>query len=172
MTEEFINIEGYEGYYQVSNFGRVKSLERRVPFRNGFRHIKEKILKQSKDCNGYSVVCLNKDGVGNVFMVHKLVAIHFLNHKPCGYEVVVDHIDNNPSNNRSSNLQLISQRDNCSKDKLGYTSRFIGVSRHHNKWRASIHLNGKMNHIGYFENEYDAHLAYQNKLVNLKKYKC
>ena len=171
VKEEFRNISGYEGYYQVSNIGRVRSLERRVPFRNGFRHLKERILKQTKDSNGYNVVGLNKYGACSVFMVHQLVAIAFLNHKPCGHKVVVDHIDNNPLNNRLDNLQLISQRENSSKDKIGYTSRFIGVSKHRGKWRASIHFKGKMNHIGYFDSEYDAHLAYKNKLVNLKKSK-
>jgi len=70
------------------------------------------------------------------FKVHKLVAIHFLNHNPCGYKVVVDHIDGNPLNNHVNNLRLVSSRENINLgyDKKNTTSKYRGV-----------HLNSKSN---------------------------
>ena len=169
MEEVWKDIKGYENLYKVSNLGRIKSLRRLVPLKNGFRRIKERILKQTANNKGYCVVSLNKSGDCNTFMIHSLVSIHFLNHKPNGRSgLVIDHIDNNPQNNKLSNLQIISHRENCSKDKYGYTSRYIGVSRYKDRWRAAIGYDGKMNHIGYFKSEYYAHLAYQNELSKLK----
>jgi len=115
--EIFKDIPGYEGIYQVSDLGRVKSL----------KFNKEKILKPGVNNHGYYTVVLCK-GKRKTINVHQLVAMAFLNHEPCGYNgLIVDHKDNNPLNNRLSNLQLISQRENTSKDKKG-SSKYTGVS--------------------------------------------
>ena len=164
------DIPGYEGYYQVSSLGRVKSLERVVGHtRHGEYTLKGKIRKLSLNTQGYLIVRLSNGGIVKTIKVHKLVAMAFLNHEPCGYKEVVDHIDNNTQNNRLDNLQLITNRENTSKDRSGYSSSYIGVSwyKPYKKWRASIHVDNKKKHLGYFTDEYDAHLAYQNEL---KKY--
>jgi len=87
--------------------------------------------------------------------------------------LVIDHIDNNKSNNRLDNLQLISNRENSSKTlkKIqGKTySKYVGVTwnKQINRWIAQIQVNKKHIHLGTFINEYDAHIVYQNKLKEI-----
>ena len=167
MREIWKAIPGYEGIYQVSSLCRVKSLERVAKnSRGGCRIVKERILKHGINSSGYYVVDLCLKGNRKTFRVANLVAMAFLNHKPDGFKVVVDHIDNNPLNDRPENLQLISQRDNATKDRKTRTSKYTGVCWHKNvkKWIAQIHLNGKTKYLGYFELETDASKAYQEKL--------
>jgi hypothetical protein len=117
MEEIFKDVKGYEGLYQVSNLGRVKSLPKTwVSGNGGFRSHYGKILKATKCSSGYYQVGLYKDGVSKKLRIHKLVAMAFFNHAPNGYKIVVDHIDNNKENNRVDNLQLITNRENSSKD--------------------------------------------------------
>ena len=158
MKEEWKEIEGYHDY-EVSNHGRVKSL----------KFNKERILKNNIISSGYYLVCLYDNNKVKSFLVHSLVAIHFLNHKPNGHKIVVDHIDNDKSNNNVSNLQLISNRENSSKDKKGGTSKYVGVSwiNGYNRWRSQIRINGKLKYLGYFDDEYEGHLAYQKALKKL-----
>ena len=87
----------------------------------------------------------------------------FLGHNPCGFDTVVDHIDNNPMNNKLNNLQLISHRENCSKDRKQGASKYTGVSwfARDSKWRASISFKGSSVHLGYFKDELDAHYQYE-----------
>ena len=166
------DIPGYEGLYQVSSLGRVRSLDRVVPHgRFGEFKLKGRVLKPSPDLNGYLKLNLYKDGMTKTIEVHKLIAIAFLNHEPCGNKIVVDHIDNNKTNNRLDNLQLITHRENLSKDKSGYTSQYVGVSwsKQKNKWMATIQVSGKNKHLGSFDSEYEAHLAYQKALNEISK---
>ena len=157
QQEEFRPVPGYEGYYEVSNFGNVKSLTN------------DKILKPCLDGRGYYKVTLSKDGKTKTIRIHILVDTAFLGHKPDGYKIVIDHIDNNKLNNNLTNLQLISQRDNSSKDKKNGTSQYSGVTWHKNtnKWRSQITVNGKKKHLGYFKLEEEAYEAYQKALKEL-----
>lgn len=91
---------GYEGYYQGSTWGRVKSLER-VDCRG--HRVPERILKPGKDRKGYLQVRLYKNGKAKTCKVHRLVAEAFIpnpDNLPC-----VNHRDENPSNNRVENLE-------------------------------------------------------------------
>lgn len=166
--EVYKNIKGYEGLYQVSNKGNIKSLLRRARNKNGHRVVKEKILLASLDGNGYKKVRLCREGVCLTRKVHQLVAVAFLHHSPCGFDTVVDHVDDNPLNNESNNLQLVSHRYNISKSKKG-SSKYTGVcwAKKQNKWGASIQVNGKSKHLGYFTNELEAGNAYKNELIKL-----
>ena len=79
--EIFKDIPGWEGSYQVSTYGRTKSLERRVIGKNNSRRtLREKILKAGLNSGGYLSVVLHKDDGGKSINVHMLVAITFLNH--------------------------------------------------------------------------------------------
>lgn len=166
------DIPEYEGHYQVSNLGRVKSLER-IAFSDSGRkrNLSERIIKQQKNIkNGYFFVGLYKNGIRLIKKTHQLVAISFLNHKPVGHKIVVDHIDNDKSNNTLSNLQLISNRQNSTKDRLNGTSKHIGV-HYCNKlqrWVSRILINKKSIYLGSFNNEYEASKAYKNKLKSIK----
>ena len=107
MFEEWKDIQGYEGAYQVSNHGRVKSLARTD--RNGHTR-KEKILKQIQTKNGYLRVHFSKDMVDEWVFVHRLAAMAFLE-KPDGCDIV-NHKDNNPRNNHVSNLEWTTYEGN------------------------------------------------------------
>jgi len=173
--ENWKDIKGYEGFYKVSNIGNVKSLERKVKCKGGgLRTVNEKILKQYLDGKGYFQVKLNKKGKYKSFNTHKLVAMSFLSHTPCGHKIVVDHIDNNPLNNNVENLQLITNRDNCSKDRKGGTSKYVGVfdnDKGVNRWVASISLGKKTINLGSFDTEERASIAYNFALTQLDKLK-
>ena len=159
QREEFRSISGYEGLYEVSNFGNVKSLTN------------DKILKPCLGSRGYYMVRVYKDNKGNTMSIHVLVAMAFLGHKPDGYKIVVDHIDNNKLNNHVSNLQLISNRENTSKDKKNGTSKYTGVTWYNasNKWLAQIAINSKKKNLGLFETEDEAHETYQKALKMLNE---
>lgn len=149
--------------YKISNFGRVKS----------FRCSKTKILKPGKNTRGYLLVVIVGEGVRKTKMIHKLVAEHFLNHTPCGHELVINHKDFDKENNSVENLEIVTQRENANLKHLkkGKTSKYTGVSKSkkYNKWHAQIKVNGSIVNLGFFENEYDAHLAYENKLKTIIK---
>lgn len=97
------DVVGYEGLYQVSNLGRIKSLPRHrvVGWANYIS--KEKIIKQSNHRQGYKIVLLHKDGECKTYKVHRLVAIAFIPNKK-GYRCV-NHKDENKSNNIVDNLE-------------------------------------------------------------------
>jgi hypothetical protein len=107
-----------------------------------------------------------------MFKAAVLVAMAFLNHKPCGHKLVVDHIDNNPLNDRLYNLQVITHRQNCSKDKKG-TSKYTGVTweKRINKWKAHIRINSKLKYLGYFTDELKAANAYKKALEEYERSK-
>lgn len=111
--ERWIDIKGYEGFYQISNYGRVRSLDRTVYFKNGKgkREYIGKILKQ-KYHNGYAMVNLNKNKKLEVLYVHRLVALHFIDN-PRKVNVV-NHIDGVKSNNHWTNLEWVTSSENNS----------------------------------------------------------
>ncbi len=169
--ETWKDIKGYEGYYQVSNQGRVKSLERKVWSSRGFHlNLREKLLTQSTDSGGYTNVSLSKNGNHKTFKVHKLVAIAFLNHTPSRYKIVVDHIDNNKLNNNLNNLQLTSARINVSKDRNGGTSEYTGVSwcSNRKRWVAKIMIKGRSKFLGSSVYEIEASQMYFRELERLE----
>lgn len=143
MSEFFIDIKSYEGHYKISNMGNILSLKNNT----------SKIIKPIIDAYGYYFVNLSKNGIVQVLKVHQLMAINFLNHKPGGYKIIVDHINNNSLDNRLENLQVITQRKNASKDKKG-TSKFTGVywDKSRNKWKASIWIDDRRVSLGRFDN--------------------
>lgn len=106
------DIKGYEGLYQVSNLGRVKSLERRVcNHKSGStRLIKEHTLTPTDNGYGYKVVYLLLNRNRKNHYVHRLVAEHFID-KPLGKDYV-NHIDYDKSNNVVTNLEWCTQSEN------------------------------------------------------------
>jgi len=142
--EEFRIIKDFENY-SISNLGRVRN------------NATDKILKPGKS-NGYYHVILYKDGTAYTKNIHKSVAEAFIANpynKTC-----VDHIDNNRLNNNVNNLRWVSFQENSMNRKLNSnnTSNYKGVNfdKQHNKWRARIYINGKGQHLGFFNNIEDA----------------
>ncbi len=115
MNEEWKDIIGYEGCYQVSNLGRVKSLDRVVitPRHPNGNKLKGRMIKFGKTPRGRLYVVLCKDGVPHNHLVNRLVGIHFLP-LPSDYEQLeVMHIDNNDKNNYADNLKWGTRQINC-----------------------------------------------------------
>ena len=119
MENEILrDIENYENLYQISNLGRVYSL------------ISGKFLKPQKDKDNYRQVVLCKNGKKKTYKIHRLVASAFIPnplHLP-----QVNHKDENKTNNRVSNLEWMSHKEN-----MNYGTRTERMMRHPN-WRASI----------------------------------
>lgn len=111
MEEVWKDIKGYENLYQVSNFGRVRSLGHYTLMKNGrTRYHKGKIIIPHHYSNGYLFVCLSKNGIHKQILLHRLVLITFVE-KKSGYEV--NHIDENKENNRLDNLEWVTHKYNC-----------------------------------------------------------
>lgn len=169
MNEIWKDITGYEGVYQVSNLGNVKSLSREKQIGKGSYTTTETILKFGRS-REYLNVSLYLNGKPKTFKVHQLVAMSFLNHFSDGTQnLVVDHINNNPLDNRLKNLQVITQRQNATKDKINKTSKYTGVCWHKatNKWRAKISKKYKSYWLGVFDTEEEAYEAYNKALKNI-----
>ena len=170
MIEVWKDIPNYEGMYQVSNLGNVKSLSRTILKNGKYPSItKEILLKPSKDGKGYYFVYLSISSIKKAYRVHQLVLMAFNSYIPNrNSNIVIDHINNIRIDNRLENLQVITQRQNLSKDKKG-TSKFTGVhwNINENKWMSGIKINGKRKHLGYFKCELKAHYVYQKALKSL-----
>lgn len=104
MEEIWRDVKGYEGLYQVSNLGRVKSLENN-------KTKKEKILKPKKMENGYLRVVLHKNREKKYFQVHRLVYETFVGEIPDGMQC--NHINEIKSDNRLENLNLMTPKENA-----------------------------------------------------------
>lgn len=122
-NEEWKNIEGYEGLYQVSNLGRIKSLARNT--RNGHCK-KDKILKIRIDKNGYCTIDLYKNSKRKQYKIHRLVANEFIYNKY--NKPQINHIDGNKKNNEVSNLEWCNNSENMKhayKNNLRLTKKVL-----------------------------------------------
>ncbi len=115
ICEEWVDIKGYEGLYQVSNLGNVKSLTRKcrcilVDGREWERTVNERLLRPSIDRDGYYVVGLSKNNIHKYVRIHRLVLESFC---PIHYkDLVVNHKDGNVKNNKLSNLEWVDVQGN------------------------------------------------------------
>lgn len=143
MAEEleiWKDIEGYIGYYQVSNFGRVRSLPRTITtyYKDGRGdvtvHRKGRIMKPNKNVEGYLRIQLSKDDIRERPAVHRLVALAFIpNPDPEKYDMV-NHIDGVTDNNKVSNLEWVDNRGNqIHAIKIG-TNKYVGT----NSWWSKL----------------------------------
>ena len=142
MTDEkeeiWRDIEGYEGLYQVSNKGRVKSLERTVTQKNGRKYsVKGRILKPATDKDGYLRVDFFNDSGRKVFKVHRLVCEAF--HKNPENKPCVNHIDENKTNNTVSNLEWCTVAENTN-----YGTRNARISKAQSKPVGQYTRDGKL----------------------------
>jgi len=159
MDEEiYKDVNGYEGLYQVSNLGRVKS------FYSG----KERILKPGKHTRGYLLIILRKNKKPKPYRISRLVASTFIGDLD---NKVVDHIDHDVTNNRVDNLRICSQAQNTYNriKRKNTSSKFKGVYwyKSRRRWRGIIGFNSKAMHIGYYNTELEGAKAYDKKALEL-----
>lgn len=178
--EEWRDIVGYEGLYQVSNLGRVKSVPHLVKNRSGCRMLPERILKQRNSSWGgnYLQVQLYNRQNRECKAVHRLVAeaFHINPENKCD----VNHIDGNKQNNCASNLEWATRSENIqhamntglhgrSRKGKGYPG--VVYIKKLDKYWVSMQINKKRTHIGYYptyEEALQARLDFE-KAHNIEK---
>lgn len=158
------DIIGYEGLYQVSSYGTVKSLTNRL----------KPIKNHSIGKGGYPHVALWKENKQVLFYVHRLVATYFIpNHenKKC-----VNHISSDKKDFSIENLEWVSPLENShhsTQKRVNRSSKYVGVFAHSGKWESACWINNKKQYIGRFETEeeaHDAHIEFLKKHNIVNKY--
>lgn len=133
MQEVWKDVAGYEGYYQVSNMGRVKGLDRYIRYSNGLeRKVAGIVLKPNTDKDGYKTVTLTVSRKPKTYKVHRLVAQAFVEN-PNNYPVI-NHIDEDKSNNSAGNLEW------CT---IGYNNEYGSRINQNKKPVMQLSLEGK-----------------------------
>lgn len=137
LNEEFRPLKDYEGLYEVSNYGRVKSLK----IDNGInKHEQTKILKQSINMNGYYILNLTNKSK----RVHRIVALSFLEN-PYNYRCV-NHKDGNKLNNRIDNLEF------CTSSYNNYEAYRLGLRKGGLKDKFGKNYPKKLHIVGMYKN--------------------
>jgi hypothetical protein len=158
IIENWKDVVGYEGLYQVSDLGRVKSL----------KYGKERILTLLSETYGHCHVLLYHRRIPKKLRVHRLVYSAFVGEIG---DLFIDHINGMPSDNRLVNLRKCTPRENSTFDnvKRKRSSMYVGVSwdKQRGKWYAKLNIKEKQVPLGRFVNEIDAHNAYQNAIKQL-----
>lgn len=166
--EVWKDVPDYEGLYQVSDLGRVKSL---AMLKNSSQNKEKtfltnsKILKQSFKDKKYLRIRLGRRLNAKNFCTHKLVALAFLNYVSNSKKICIDHINNISTDNRLINLQIISTRENSTKDRKNKTG-FNCVSYNKNKYHLSIYYLVRKVFLGSFLNVNSANKRY-NEVITL-----
>jgi hypothetical protein len=149
MNELWLPVVGYEGLYEISNLGRVKSLPR-----NGTANF-ERILKASKNSDvGYLKLSFSKNNIIKTKYIHVVVAEAFLNHV-AKKGIVVDHIDNNRTNNKLDNLRVITHTENILRGKNSNTNN-SNIYNVNGKFRVLFNRNKNKYDLGYCKTLYEA----------------
>ena len=155
--EIFRDIKNYEGCYQVSNLGRVKSLKRKWV-------INERILRPDITLKGYLIVNLCKKGKCKTYRVNRLVALTFIKN-PNNYPEV-DHKNRIKCNNEIDNLRWVngSMNQRNSDRCENATSKYNGVywKKKDRKWNTVCRVKDKIIHIGSFADEIEASKAFDD----------
>ena len=166
QTEIWKDIPVYEGLYQVSSFGRVKSLSRTVYIGAHSKRIKPENIKiPTMSKKGYYCICLCDNGRQCSRLLHRLVAEAFILMEN-DYQNQVNHINGDKSDNTINNLEWVTRRENTCHCYLSKKPNInnIGISKRPTKrceaiWYVSITLNKKRFHLGTFKSESEAILA-------------
>lgn len=184
MSIVWKDIKGYEGYYQISNLGQVKSLLRIVPHSlKGKKTIPEIILKQLIDNVGYYSSRLTKNGKGTTVRTHRLIAVSFIpntDNKPC-----VNHKNGIKTDNSIENLEWCTHSENQlhSYRELGRIAGMTGIKgKDHHRSKPVVKLDLNNNVLATYECANEAaevnkmgrssiNMACIHKYISKRKYK-
>jgi hypothetical protein len=175
MQEIWKDIKGYEGCYQVSNYGRVKSLPRKINARWGEGHnIKGRIMSQRLTHNGYLVCSLRNGNIQKTYKVHRLVGEVFVENGK-NYPQI-NHKDGNKLNNKPTNLEWVTPKQNT---KHAFDTNLRnppkGKSHHNARLTEKDVLEIRKNQNGLTHRElsvlYNISSKYISELVTFKKWK-
>lgn len=159
--EQWKDIKGFEGVYQVSDLGNVKSLKRYVSNGHALIEVKEKLLTKKLTKKGYLSVTFRHYDHFSTPLIHRLVAIAFVPNPENKPEV--NHKNGIKIDNRKQNVEWSTSMENCChREKVNVkTSSFTGVywDKKDRKWKASIRFSGKQKHLGSFDDELSAYNA-------------
>lgn len=156
-NEVWKNIPGYDGLYQASDLGRVKS-------RGNDKNRKEKILRSGKDIGGYLHVALWKDGKAKRFSVHRLVWEAFNGPIQEGYDC--NHINENKQDNSLENLNLMTRKEN---NNWGTRNRRISekmTNGKRSKWVIKLSLNNEILHFYQSTAQVERELGYDQGFIS------
>ena len=133
QEEVWVPVPGYEQFYEVSNFGRIKSLPREIRCKNGTCYIKPGRIRKPvlNKGNGYNMLFLTDGIVKKCMYVHRIVAVAFCEN-PENFDFV-NHKNENKTDNRSENLEW------CTKE---YNNNYNGKSQRCNKKVSQLSLDG------------------------------
>lgn len=168
LIEQFKPIRNYEGLYEISNWGNIRTLLYSKKLGDP-----PHLLRTASNSHGYVCGILTKDKIPTSFKIHHLVWDHFGDKPRNGHKLQIDHIDGNKTNNFIGNLRLLSNRDNITawhrKNRLNKIPTGVQFIKDINKYQSRICINYKFISLGYYDNINDASLAYQNKLKSINK---
>jgi len=155
MEEIWKDIIGYEGLYQVSSLGRVKSLvNKNKPFK-----------KNTVSKVGYYHVAIWKNNKQLLLYIHRLIGIYFIDNPD--NKKYINHINGNKLDNRIENLEWVTNQENShhsTSNRANRSSKYVGVFAHSGKWESACWFNNKKQYIGRFKTEEEAREAYINFL--------
>jgi hypothetical protein len=152
MPEEWRTVPGYEGLYEVSSVGQVKSVTKN-------RFLSWYLYK------GYPRVCLRKNNKGYVVCVHRIMALAFLGDPGNNF---VNHINGVRNDNRIENLEYVTNRENATHGQ-GAKNKYTGVrlEKKRSLWRSDIIFKGKNIFLGYSRTPEDASVKYYEAMREL-----
>jgi len=165
------DIEGYEGIYQVSNLGRVKSLERIIVCKNNVKKFySEKFLKPVSDNQGYQIIHLNsKIHKSKNHKIHRLVAFAFI--PIINGKIEINHIDGNKKNNEINNIEWCTSSENKKHAfKLGLRNNKGENGSHKIKEKQAIEIKyqNKGKTLKCIAKKYNVSIALISKIKNNK----
>jgi hypothetical protein len=169
------NLEWYPFFYngietnvEVTKCGKIRKIPKYWLLR--LKSIGEVDFNKLKIDNGYKRLTVKlKGSKPKTTRLHQILAAVFLGYEFNGYKTVVDHIDSNPLNNNINNLRVITQRENCSKEKTIKSGLPVGVSfdKSRNKFRSCLWIGNTPIVLGRFNTPEEASQAYQQKLKDI-----
>lgn len=144
--EMWKDVSGYEGLYQVSSFGNVRSLDREIIMNGGKITRRKGKMKKTSITRGYPIIGLSKDGKAKKYLVSRLVAIHFIENAENKPEV--NHVDENKENNHFSNLEWVTAKENANHGTRNKRiSEYVKMNPHKRGYKSVLQINPDTNEV-------------------------